>query len=459
MPLKSAITQKSMQEQQKSSGLKSAIEIKPSPLKGAITLETLQQKAEQPAPVASLPVIPQSAPVPTSSGGTSMPFLYKPPDLSKANWYTRLLTAFWQFYGIEDRPDLQLFFSILTVTAFVLCIVYLCRKWDDKFGYFSALKTKFKVLKKIGFHDVFNFKKPMNPSQLETYFDRVKAAANLDRTEIWNIKRLANSRMAHDAYFRLRPFYKNSIGSVNLATARVQVMIIGAIVMQILPIFLLLYICWFIVRYWKLLWVPLFHFFIDVLLKYCVTYALWWVGETIGRSINSAISGATLGVVKHVIPDFPPPPTFSSLYQIWLMKYMYPALNSINGEYSCYLTETADAVDTVLAPVMVPAQMMYKWYVKLKAYGLDAPFDEFSKIVSEAYVKFIDSNRAFEDNISSLNQRFYSILKSVMRSKGKIKSTKVQSPAIKKAAAKPKLLNLKTSQKHEPTDVCHAEIK
>lgn len=341
-----------------------------------------------------------------------------PLDVSTGSWFTKVRNRIINYYGLQSRPDLVLLFTVLAVIITTIGVNHLLKKWDDKYGYLGGLTTKIKLFHNLGLNRIMSLTKPMNDAQLESYFGLLRQAGQLDKESIWKIKTLASARQAHDAFFQLRPFFRDKTKNVNFMLARVNMLLITKLALIVLPYFLIGYVLWALIKYFKYWTKASTGFLLEVQYKYLISYIVYEISKIFSKIVTVMVKALTLGIVKKTI-DIGQQPEYSKYVDAWWKKYVKPLVNDVNHEYGCRIDEAKRATAKAVGMLLLPVKQIYVWYIKLRRYGLDQPFEAFKRTVVTNYPAFVESNGRYADNLQYLDKKFYNLLrKNVEHAKG-----------------------------------------
>lgn len=320
-------------------------------------------------------------------------------------WYERILT----YYGVTDRPDLIYLFGLLSCTCIVFVIFKLSYVWDKNFGFLGGLGNKLRVWKRFGLSSL-SMQKPMTPVELDKYFSTMRDTVKLSQSEQWNIKRMAVSRQAHDAYYTLRPHYRDPAKSLAYQMARMMMLFIFQIVLQVLPYFLAGYLLWALLKYLSYWTKASLGFLIEVQYKFIVDWIKAEISKIFAEIINVIVKVLTFGIKKGKTVNVTMP-SYPNYVNAWWKKYIKPLLDNIDDEYGCRVDAAKRALAKALGWILLPLKQIYIWYAKLRKYGLDLPYDAFKDLVLKAYPLYVQQNGKFADDLVELDKRFYNMLK------------------------------------------------
>lgn len=333
------------------------------------------------------------------------------------DWYERILT----YYGVQDRPDLIYLFGVLTCTCIVFVIFKFSYVWDKNFGFLGGIGNKLRVLKRYGM-SALTMQKPMTSTELDNYFSLMRDTVKLSQSDQWNIKRMAVARQAHDAYFTLRPQYRDPVKSISYQAARMVMMFIFQITLQILPYFLAGYLLWALLKYISYWTKATVGFLIEVVFKFLVDWIKAEISKIFAEIVNTIVKALTFGIKKGKTINVTMP-SYATYVNAWWKKYIKPLLDNIDDEYGCRVDAAKRALAKALGWILLPLKQIYIWYAKLRKYGLDLPYDAFKDVVLKTYPAYVQQNGKFADDLVDLDKRFYSMLKRNVMRKAHKKST------------------------------------
>lgn len=312
-------------------------------------------------------------------------------------------------FATKATPDQQLYTSISTCLIILAGIVIILKMYDDSFGYINSIKTKLKVLRNAGMSSLNYLKSPMSPSQLETYFARMRDAGNLSDLEMHSLHTAVIARKAHDAFFEPKLFQSNPAETAMHMATWAFIMAVGSVLMMIAPIFGAFYLLWFIIKYFSYLVKAVAGYWLEVVFKFVIDTIAATVKKVVAEVVNNIVKVLTFGAKKQSISV--KMPVFSEYVAKWWKKYVNPLLKNIDDEYGCRIDTGKRKLAKTLGWILLPVKQMYIWYAEIKRYGVDLPFDQFRSIVMEKYPKFVQRNANYADDLTMLDAKFYEYLK------------------------------------------------
>ena len=402
--------------------------------------------------------VPRQETFQTMKKATSAP---SNPDASQnkstVTWYRKLYDKIVAYYGYQNRPDLIYFVTTIILLVILLLSVKFWKVWDDRYGYMGGLSTKLKIFKTLGLNDIFSMKKPMDASQLETYFAGLRQAGKLDNTDIWRIKTMSSARQSHDAYFRLRPNFKDHRKSLLFQMVRLMFVQIMQIAMIVMPYFLGGYLIWAFLKYFTYWTKATLGFLLEVQYKFIIDWIKAEISKIFADIVNTIVKILTLGIKKGKAINVSMP-TYSTYVNNWWKKYIKPLLDNVDDEYGCRVDEAKRSVAMAVGWIVLPLKTIYTWYLQLKKYGLDLPYDVFKEMVLRLYPQYVESNGRLADDLVALDKNFYEFLKrdlthgrSSKRHKALLKTNKKSSSKVKASAQQTIDLRSDINESHEET--------
>ncbi len=377
---------------------------------------------------------------------------------SQLSWYSKMYDRFIAYYGFQNRPDLIYFLKLLLLVALILLSCKFWNVYDRRFGYLGGLKTKIKVFKTMGLSGIFSLKKPMTASQLESYFTSMRQAGKLENVDIWRIKTLAAARQAHDAYFALRPDFKDHNKSLYFQMARLMAVQLFQIAAIVMPYFLAGYVIWALLKYFTFWTKASLGFLLEVQYKFIIDWIKAEISKIFAEIVNTIVKILTLGIKKGKAITVSMP-TYSTYVNAWWKKYIKPLLDNVDDEYGCRVDEAKRSVAKAVGWIVLPLKTIYTWYLQLKKYGLDLPYDAFKEMVLRLYPQYVEQHGRLADDLAALDKNFYAMLKRDVIRKSRHSEKNTAKHGSTREAASPsgssaQSIDLRPSSTEEPIESC-----
>ena len=381
--------------------------------KEAETAAALATPATAPAP-AEVPA-PPAAPAPVATDGTAPVNA----GTSRIDAFLDYINVWRPIYFFQSRPDLLFLLLSFISVAGVIAILWGLDMYDRMYGYLGPVSAHFKAVRELGYKGIAQLRDPTNQVDPAHIYKTIQNAAKLTDAQIVEVKVAMSARKAHDLAFGLHPFHHDPIDDILQTQLKVQTMIGLAVLLSIAWPFVLAYILWFLVKYWKVLFPAAGAFMLEVLMKFLVDTIVAEVKKVMGGVTNSVVKVFTFGRKKSPAVTVTMP-VFSDYTDKWYAKYVQPPKDDASNEYTCkVLAKTRFARDAINA-LTVPFHQMVDWFRRIKARGIDIPFAQFRQLVLDTYPAFVTSHSEYIDDLRVLERKFYKKVKADAKAAAKV---------------------------------------
>ncbi|CAL8461047.1 g845 [Coccomyxa elongata] len=302
-------------------------------------------------------------------------------DQSWSDWSFGILE---RYFGLPDRPDTRLLVHGVLIVTLTVLAMYVADAYDRRWGFLGGLRHQVGTLRKLGLEGTVNLKAPMTDQQLTSMYARLRELGTIDQRDVLSIRTAARARLSHDAYFRIRPFFRDPLEMQRLALVRLESLIYVNLLMVILPIFAAGYVVWFLMMYFqRYLVTACWMFFVECVVQFIIDWIVAEVKKIIGDAVNIIVKIVTLGFGGNVINVTMP--NFSDYWNRWWASYVQPMLDDMSREYTCRFDDRKERLAELLETLFTPINKVYAWFVALKRHLADMPYAEFKSFVLATY--------------------------------------------------------------------------
>jgi hypothetical protein len=327
-------------------------------------------------------------------------------DQSWSDWSFGILE---RYFGLPDRPDTRLLVHGVLIVTLTVLAMYVADAYDRRWGFLGGLRHQVGTLRKLGLEGTVNLKAPMTDQQLTSMYARLRELGTIDQRDVLSIRTAARARLSHDAYFRIRPFFRDPLEMQRLALVRVESLIYVNLLMVILPIFAAGYVVWFLMMYFqRYLVTACWMFFVECVVQFIIDWIVAEVKKIIGDAVNIIVKIVTLGFGGNVINVTMP--NFSDYWNRWWASYVQPMLDDMSREYTCRFDDRKERLAELLETLFTPINKVYAWFVALKRHLADMPYAEFKSFVLATYPGFVSKNADIADDLIGVDRAFFRFL-------------------------------------------------
>lgn len=327
-------------------------------------------------------------------------------DQSWSDWSFGILE---RYFGLPDRPDTRLLVHGVLIVTLTVLAMYVADAYDRRWGFLGGLRHQVGTLRKLGLEGTVNLKAPMTDQQLTSMYARLRELGTIDQRDVLSIRTAARARLSHDAYFRIRPFFRDPLEMQRLALVRLESLIYVNLLMVILPIFAAGYVVWFLMMYFqRYLVTACWMFFVECVVQFIIDWIVAEVKKIIGDAVNIIVKIVTLGFGGNVINVTMP--NFSDYWNRWWASYVQPMLDDMSREYTCRFDDRKERLAELLETLFTPINKVYAWFVALKRHLADMPYAEFKSFVLATYPGFVSKNADIADDLIGVDRAFFRFL-------------------------------------------------
>ncbi|CAK0778014.1 hypothetical protein CVIRNUC_004555 [Coccomyxa viridis] len=330
----------------------------------------------------------------------------EPGDSSDQSWSDWSFGILERYFGLPDRPDTRLLVHGVLIVTLTVLAMYVADAYDRRWGFLGGLRHQVGTLRKLGLEGTVNLKAPMTDQQLTSMYARLRELGTIDQRDVLSIRTAARARLSHDAYFKIRPFFRDPLEMQRLALVRMESLIYVNLLMVILPIFAAGYVVWFLMMYFqRYIVTACWMFFVECVVQFIIDWIVAEVKKIIGDAVNIIVKIVTLGFGGNVINVTMP--NFSDYWNRWWASYVQPMLDDMSREYTCRFDDRKERLAELLETLFTPINKVYAWFVALKRHLTDMPYAEFKSFVLATYPEFVSKNADIADDLIGVDRAFF----------------------------------------------------